>query len=67
MCVCVCVCVCVRVDHPVNHSNELLTEFTHAGVRHKIDAMAVLWSLNFRPKLAAPEVPAHSQVHVVKF
>ncbi len=38
MCVCVCVCVCVRVGHPVNHSNELLTEFTHAGAGHKIDA-----------------------------
>ncbi|MGL6082222.1 MAG: hypothetical protein ACRC4N_07050 [Gammaproteobacteria bacterium] len=35
VCVCVCACVCVRV-HPLNHSNELLTEFTHAGVRHKI-------------------------------
>ncbi len=53
MCVCVCVCVCVGVGgcvcvcvcvwgwvcvgHPVNHSNELLTEFTHAGAGHKID------------------------------
>ncbi len=35
---CVCVCVCVRVDH----SNELLTEFTHAGVRHKIATMSML-------------------------
>ncbi len=39
VCVCVCVCacarVCVRVDHPVNHSDDLLTEFTHAGVCHK--------------------------------
>ncbi len=40
MCVCVCVCVCV--DHPVNHSNELLTMFTHAVVCHKIDAMDAL-------------------------
>ncbi len=37
-----CVCVCVCVDHPVNHSNELLTMFTQAVVCHKIDAMAAL-------------------------
>ncbi len=30
------------VDHPVNHSGELLTEFTLAGVCHKIDAMELL-------------------------
>ncbi len=47
MCVCVCVCVCVSVGHPVNHSNELLTEFTHAGTGHKIDAKVCPFDLRF--------------------
>ncbi len=34
--------MCVCVDHPVNHSNELLTMFTHAVACHKIDVMAAL-------------------------
>ncbi len=36
--------MCVRacVVHPVNHSNELLTEFTHAGVRHKMFKIATM-------------------------
>ncbi len=29
----------VSFDQPVNHSSELLTKFTLAGVCHKIDAM----------------------------